>query len=231
MAVSVQDDQREEQLVDVFELYRPPDRKRHDTDAALDVDDVEVPFEVKSTTGGGVTTVRDFGQAHLDKWKGKHWLIGVYEPKTVRLIYSYYGSPEQMAPWIREKEAYIRADRELAVHVPALVQLPAMYEILGRKDVYSIEDARKLHKRQWTVAKYRSAMDVDGGYSPERMLDILRDRTRYVLERGATLNNPHIPKSYFAGWERIETNRSARLRELVREALQASASATARATA
>jgi hypothetical protein len=217
--MTVQDDQREEQLVDVFELSRPSNRKRAGLDAYLELDGQQVPFEVKSTTSGAVTTVRDFGQAHLDKWKGKHWLIGVYEPNTVKLLYSLYGSPSLMEPWIREKEEYIRADRELAIHVPALIGLPTLFEILGRKSEYTIEDARRLHKRQWKVEEYRAAMDLKGGYSPERMLEILRDRARYVLQRGATLNNPHIPKTYFKEFEQITTNRAARLRELVAEEL------------
>ena len=63
-------------------------------------------------------------------------------------------------------------------------------------------------------------MDLDGGYSPERMLSILKDRCQYLIERGSTLNNPHIPASYFQGWERITTNHAQRLRELVAQALQ-----------
>jgi len=36
---------------------------------------------------------------------------------------------------------------------------------------------------------------------------------------GSTLNNPHIPASYFSGWEHIEDDHAARLRELVADAL------------
>lgn len=41
-------------------------------------------------------------------------------------------------------------------------------------------------------------MDLPDGYSPKRMLEILRLRARYLLDRGSTLNNPHIPKRFFA---------------------------------
>lgn len=51
------------------------------------------------------------------------------------------------------------------------------------------------------------------------MLEILRDRCRYLIERGATLNNPHIPGSYFSGWEKITAEPAKRLRELVAKAL------------
>ncbi|MEQ9552230.1 MAG: hypothetical protein RIM23_21790 [Coleofasciculus sp. G3-WIS-01] len=62
-------------------------------------------------------------------------------------------------------------------------------------------------------------MDLFQGYSPERMLSILKDRCQYLIERGSTLNNPHIPASYFQGWKRITENHAQRLRELVAEAL------------
>jgi orotate phosphoribosyltransferase-like protein len=62
-------------------------------------------------------------------------------------------------------------------------------------------------------------MDLFQGYSSERMLSILKDRCRYLIERGSTLNNPHIPASYFRDWERITENHAQRLRELVAEAL------------
>jgi hypothetical protein len=49
---------------------------------------------------------------------------------------------------------------------------------------------------------------------------MLRKRCQYVIERGSTLNNPHIPASYFVDWEKIDKNHAARLRELVVEAVQ-----------
>lgn len=63
-------------------------------------------------------------------------------------------------------------------------------------------------------------MDLEFGYSAERMLLILRDRCQYLIERGSTLNNPHIPASYFKGWERIIANHAQRLRELVTKTIQ-----------
>lgn len=62
-------------------------------------------------------------------------------------------------------------------------------------------------------------MDLPNAYSPERMLDVFKDRAQYLIRRGATLNNPHIPASYFKGWERITSNHAARLRVLVTRAI------------
>ncbi|CCQ53795.1 hypothetical protein [Crocosphaera watsonii] len=56
-------------------------------------------------------------------------------------------------------------------------------------------------------------MDRENGYSPQRMLQIIRDRCEYIMRRGSTLNNPHIPASYFNGWEKIIDNHASKLRQ------------------
>jgi hypothetical protein len=43
-------------------------------------------------------------------------------------------------------------------------------------------------------------MDETDGYTPEKMLEILKLRAIYLNQRGSTLNNPHIPKSFFANF-------------------------------
>jgi hypothetical protein len=219
LAMVVQDDARERQLIELFKLERIEGAGRADTDAELEVGGVNIPFELKSSTDDSVTTVRDFGPDHVAKWKLKHWLIGFYDKDGKTLKYSIYGSPKMMAPWVKEKEEYIRVDFELAKTVPPLIHLELLYYLLGKKDVYSVEDAKLLHKRQYSKAQYLEQCDVKNGYSPERMLAILKERCRYVIERGSTLNNPHIPGSYFKGWEHITERHAERLRELVAEAL------------
>ncbi|HYA18484.1 MAG TPA: hypothetical protein VEF06_13520 [Bryobacteraceae bacterium] len=173
--------------------------------------------------------MRDFGPDHIAKWKNKHWLIAVYRDNA--LHHCKYGSPASMAPWIEKQWQYIAADFELARYVPELINEQVMYAIVGRKDVYTREDARRLHKAQYSAKRYRELMDVKEvgrrgeekpvGYSPAQMLIILRDRARYVIERGSTLNNPHIPAAYFANWEQITRDHALRLRELVRQWLAA----------
>ncbi len=94
-----------------------------------------------------------------------------------------------------------------------------MYRICGKKAVYSYGDAFSLHKRQYKKDLYLSLMDLDAGYSPERMLMILQARLEYVCLRGSAINNPHIPKSYFKGWKRIDRDHAETLREMVRREL------------
>jgi hypothetical protein len=90
-----------------------------------------------------------------------------------------------------------------------------MFVILGKKERYTVEDAKSLQKKQFTAAKYRDLMDMENGYSSGRMLEILIARCKYVIERGSTLNNPHIPKSYFKSWPQIEPGDTKKLLSLV----------------
>ena len=219
--MAVQDDIRENKQIALFELIRPEGEGRSGIDAILLLDNQNIPFELKTTTSGSVTTVRDFGYEHIRKWKNKHWLISKYSKDGKTLEYSLYGSPQAMATWINEKEEYIRPDFELALLIPEKLTLQHLYTIIGKRKIYSLDDAKKLNKKQFRIAEYKALMDVENGYSPAKMLEILKYRCKYLIERGATLNNPHIPTSYFDGWERITTNHAARLRALVRQSLNA----------
>ncbi|HAG82152.1 MAG TPA: hypothetical protein DCL61_13540 [Cyanobacteria bacterium UBA12227] len=218
--MTVQDDRRENELIKLFALKRPPNPTRSGTDAILDVNGYSIPFELKSTTSSSVTTVRDFGLDHIKKWQGKHWLFGFYNKQGTELLYCLYASPTVMSQWISEKEIYIMSDYKLGEIAPERLTLDDLYAILGQKDSYTLPDARSLQKKQYTTQQYYTKMDLPQGYSPERMLSILKERCRYLIQRGSTLNNPHILASYFQGWERITENHAQRLRELVIEALQ-----------
>jgi hypothetical protein len=189
--MAVQDDARETQLLQLFNLYVPPKRSRKD----------------------------------------RHWIFGFYDRTGIDLQYCHYASPALMAPWIREKEDYVRPDSVLEHSAPKLLTHDVLAQILGEKDIYTLEDARRVWKKQWTTAEYREAQDRSGGYSPERMLGILQARCAYVIHRGATLNNPHISKGYFAGWRKITEDHAATLRELVRDYLASKADDTDDATA
>lgn len=227
----VQDDSREKQMVSLFNLTVPQGRKRSDVDAHLLIDGLELEFELKSTTKETVSTVRDLGQDHITKWRDNlHWIFAFYEADGTTLRYCIYASPDDMEPWISEKEAYIRPDLVIADYVPLKFGDEMTVEILGEKDKYTISDARLIMKNQWTAEKYKEFADLGDGYSLSRMTDILRRRARYVIERGATLNNPHIGKGFFDGFDRITDEHAVTLREKVRNYLAEKASATDLAT-
>ncbi len=215
-----QDDVRENQLVDLFNLERPKNRVRHGTDAILKIGGKVIEFELKSatTTRGGLSTVRDLGRDHIDKWRNKHWIIAFYSADGS--IRCKYVTPEGMARWIDKIWSYIEPDFQIADHVPPLITRASMFSVIGRKDVYSREDAKRLHKNQYSAEQYKKMMDLPKGYSVERMLEIFRHRAEYLIQRGSTLNNPHIPVQFFDKFPTIERNHAVTLRRLIREWLR-----------
>jgi len=227
--MAAQDDAREFEMRTLFNLTRPEEYGRADVDAVLELKGRAIPeklrgrtvyFELKSATGGKptISTVRDFGLHHLEKWRRLHWIFGVYSGG--RLQYCLYGSPAAMKPWFDQMASYIAPDVALAEHAPGLIRDATLSAILGPAETFTLTDARRLMKNQYGTEDYRAAADLpNGGYSRKAMLKMLRERCGYVIRRGSTLNNPHIPASYFAGWERITEDHAARLRELVVEAL------------
>lgn len=218
--MSVQDDRREIEQIELFGLDLPNDKSRSGTDAILEIDGKTVEFELKSTTKNSVTTVRDFGLDHLEKWVGKHWLFGFYTAKGNALMYTRYASAEMMKPWIESKRKYIEADFKLSSIAPSRLTLADLYSVVGEKRSYSLEDAQFLHKKQLNATQYQEMKDLQSGFSPERMLELLKLRCRYVLRRGSTLNNPHIPKATLEKFPKITDDHSKVLRTLVAQSLK-----------
>jgi len=227
----VQDDVRESQMVQLFNLTVPGDRGRSDIDAHLNIDGRVINFELKSTTTGSVSTVRDFNPDHIRKWRENlHWIFAFNDKTGTKLLHCVYASPEDMEPWIADKEHYVLPDILLADSLPALVTADMVQSILGKKDSYSLTDAQWIMKKQWRATQYREQQDLNNGYSLDRMTEILKQRALYVIFRGATLNNPHIEARYFDKLEKITMEHASKLWELVRGYL-AKASATEHATA
>ena len=71
-----------------------------------------------------------------------------------------YASPKMMAPWISKKSAYVASDYKLAQLIPELISISLLYEIVGKKEVYTVEDAQYLQKRQYTIQEYQNKMDL-----------------------------------------------------------------------
>lgn len=214
----------------LFNLDVPPDRKRADIDAHLDVNGLAepLPFELKSTTGKNISTVRDLGPAHIAKWRHLHWLFGFYNRGGDQLQYCIYASPADMRPWVDKVEKYIKPDLVLANRAPDLITDDILTEVAGPGDEFSMADARSIMKNQWSAELYRSSADLPNNmYSRAQMLTLLQQRCGYVISRGATLNNPHIPDSFFRDFTQIVRNHASILRGLVQDYLDAAAAAAA----
>jgi hypothetical protein len=204
--VPVQDDAREQELVREFNLHWDPDHQRSGVDATLDIGigpkTFRIDVEVKSTTSKGVSTARDVGIDHIQRWRRMFFVIGTYEKRGHRLALqrSLCLTPLDLEPWIAGLESYIAPDYLIAQRASARLDLPDLFVICEKQATYSVDDAKKLHKRQWTAQQYKDAADIEVAGKPrisqQKMLEILRLRSAYIAERGATLNNPHIPLTY-----------------------------------
>lgn len=109
--------------------------------------------------------------------------------------------PDDMESWISKIDRYMKPDFQISEHVARGLELEDMHIICGEKSIYGRKDAKALHKKQWSDDRYLSEMDMENGYSPSKMLEILRLRAQYLTARGATLNNPHIPKSFLSKFQ------------------------------
>lgn len=223
MGAIFQDDTREEMMRDLFKLSSVDGRTS--ADATMSINNQLIEFELKTTSdpSRSVTTVRDFGPEHIAKWKNKHWLIGFYDKGKENPSYFLYGSPKMMESWIDEKGKYIKPDFLSAKLASDKISISDMYKVLGKKKFYNYEDAYAIQKRQLKKSEYLKMMDIENGYSVNKMLQIFKQRIEYLIKRGSTLNNPHIPGSYFKDWEtKITQNHANRLKKLVKKELKSS---------
>lgn len=225
--MTVQDDERERELVRLFNLAWDPAHQRAGVDATLQVDldgrrhTLEV--EVKSTTGDTVSTARDVGMDHIHKWRNKLFVIGFYSrhAKRPELLRSLCLTPTDMAQWIDGIEAKVAVDFRIAECASSTLTHEQLWAVCGKKVTYSIADARAVLRQQWTAAQYEQACDTkddagERGLSAAAMLQVVQARARYIAQRGATLNNPHITKSHLApffGTDReVQTEWASRIR-------------------
>ena len=204
--MAVQDDERERELVRMFNLDWDPSHSRGGVDATLEVEvdgvRIRLDVEVKSTTGETVSTARDVGMEHIAKWRRKLFVIGFYSRRAGRpeLLRCLCLTPVDMAPWIDSIKRKIEPDFKIAELATRRLELQDVFDVCGKQARYTVGDAKRLLKMQWSAAQYQAACDMSVGakasISPPKMLEILRLRSKYIAERGATLNNPHITKTH-----------------------------------
>jgi hypothetical protein len=206
--MTVQDDERERELVRLFNLDWDAAHQRSGVDALIDLEVdgkmFRLEVEVKSSTTNSVSTARDVGMNHIEKWRKKLFVIGFYSRHAGRPEFkrSLCLTPIDMEPWISTIEEKILIDYRIAEIASERLVLDDLFKVCGKSNYYTIEDAKRVHKQQWSKEKYLNSRDitVDGvrKISQEKMLEILQLRSRYISERGATLNNPHITSSYLS---------------------------------
>lgn len=106
--MAVQDDSREQELCNLFNLVWDPDHARGGEDAWFETKVrgkmLRVPVEVKSTTNDSISTARDVGLMHIRKWREKIWVIGYYttDRRSPKLLSALCLTPDEMEPWIAQ---------------------------------------------------------------------------------------------------------------------------------
>lgn len=198
--MAIQDDRRELEICALLGLRRGEGRSEIDAFLDFREDGVDrvCPVELKSTTTDSVSTARDVGPNHIKQWRSRVWVFGFYDRSGTDLARVLTLGPDEMEAWIGKVESYMRPDFALGERLAAKLNREDLDIICGRKDKYELADAKALMKRQWSASRYASEMDDGDGYSPVKMLELLKLRAMYVNQRGSTLNNPHIPKSFFS---------------------------------
>ncbi|MCL4832041.1 MAG: hypothetical protein KJZ86_06355 [Caldilineaceae bacterium] len=200
--MAAQDDLREREMCRLIGLRRGEGRSNVDAflDFEISGETYSSPVELKSTTTHSVSTARDVGPSHIEKWRSRIWVFGFYDSTGITLQRILTLGPSQMEPWIRKIERYIAPDFAIGERAANRLDMQDLHIICGEKPQYDLDDAISLHKRQWTKDQYLAEMDIPNAYTPEKFLQILKLRALYLNQRGSTLNNPHIPGSFFSSF-------------------------------
>ena len=104
-----------------------------------------VPVELKSTTVGSVSTARDVGPEHIEKWRSRVWLVGFYDSDGVTLKRMLALGPDGMEPWISRIERYIAPDFLLGERAAKKLGIDDLHIVCGEKSAYTLEDAQALY--------------------------------------------------------------------------------------
>lgn len=214
MVVEIQDNKRENELINLFNLTKT-NYNRIGIDAKLKVGKKNFDFEIKSTTTGIVSTASPLTLEHIRKWRTRHWIIGIYD-KQAEIQHCYYGSPDKMTEWLDYWENDIGRGITISDMLVERIDYEMLFRIFGEKSIYTLNDAKPVFRALYTSEKYKSLMDRKNGYSAQRMLQMFKDHNKTYLYRGSGVNNPKIRKPVYENWIKITSNYSATLRKILR---------------
>lgn len=207
----VQDDNREKELIKLFELT--PVAGRTGVDAELTLNNQIFQFEIKSTTRNKISTARDIDLNLITRWLPQHWIIGFYNQQQ-ELKYCVHATPEHMEPWIRTTEKVLLQKLKLFNSLLNRIDNKLLFEIIKEKEYYDKSDIKKI---LWNVRCPQELLQNSGKYSKNDMMKILRFNYEKMCNRGITMNNPHIYKSYFDNLTKITHNHASYLRHLLKQ--------------
>lgn len=116
---TVQDDDRERQMAELFGL------KRVDSRIGVDaIDELGNEYELKTTSKGSVSTARDFGPSHIDKWADKIWIVGLGRNFNTGFKFDEFRVllPTDMKPWLDIYRLQFESHEELHARVVELIK-------------------------------------------------------------------------------------------------------------
>jgi len=201
----IQDDKRENEIIQLFGLKQKFDRKRHDADAFLYVNGKKCIFELKSTTVNSVSTASPLTLDHIKKWRTYYWIIGIYNKDNEQLKYCLFASPNMMKPWLDFMEEDINRGVTISNLLVNKIDYPIMYSIFGNKKMYSYKDLKKVFKNLYTPSEYKNLKDLKQGYSKQIVLKMFKQHNLSYLIRGSWLNNPKITRKYYKNFKKINS--------------------------
>lgn len=211
-----QDDAREQMMRGACNIKKDADGGRYGEDGYLEVEHLgtlqRLLFELKSAPeNDDFGTGRDTGLAQLRRWSGMHFVFAWIPPREMMIKRLWYASPSMLRGWNDREQAYIKLDLALVDQVPPLATEHLLHVLLGEKSDYTFDELNLLVKDQWNrdvrrgrpASLYEERADVHrdrqrklNRYSHAVALIALEDRVRYLLDRGATVNNRKIGKRY-----------------------------------
>lgn len=115
MAV-VQDDWRERKMIEIFDLI-PGGNNRIGVDAYLD--NLTNEIELKTTSKGGVSTARDLGLDHINKWRKRYWIIASFKAGQLSFDRFFFFAPQHMELWYTGIEKRLGETHHLSARVIA----------------------------------------------------------------------------------------------------------------
>lgn len=107
----VQDGKREADVAALFGLTLGS--SRIDVDAT---DEFGNPYELKTTSKGSVSTARDLGPQHIEKWSGRYWIVSRGENLVTGFVFlrHFFLAPEHMNGWYRHILSRLDSDIQLS---------------------------------------------------------------------------------------------------------------------
>jgi len=231
----VQDNKRERDMLRKLGLRqrKTEEKKRSGVDAFMPVFQTggsikEIDIELKSVTTDSFTssTARDVTDAHIAKWRNRHWVFGWYQMIRGKrtLVELRYATPDNMAEWIDVVDRKLQPLRDLEKIVPFLVTKESIPLILSKLTNVDTREALENPKdkkattralEEWLKVSYKApglgiivkapsdAVSRAAAESPALFAQVLSNLFTLIVANGRQMNCPTISQNFIRGLPEI----------------------------